>query len=76
MRMSAIGKDLGKTSQACEAWERFNSVPRILELLRMGLKKKAIAGRFGVSRETIYKTLEDFGRVARDLESLAAGGSE
>lgn len=41
-----------------EAWDSVKSIPRVKELMTLGVTKKAIAKRFQISRPTLDKALE------------------
>lgn len=41
-----------------EVWRGVDSIPRIKELLAIGMKMEAVADHFGVTRHTITKTLK------------------
>lgn len=62
-----------------EEWRGVKSVPRINELKELGLPVTAIAKRFGVSRFTLYRALNE--ALAKESESPATpksapGGAE
>ena len=56
-----MGKQTSQSTvipHSCEVWQGILSIPRIEELLSVGLKIQAVAEKFGVTRHTITKTLK------------------